>query len=307
MGDVVVITGASGFVGSTVLRRMQHAGATRVIGLARAPKSGTGGQFEWLQACLSELSTRHWDTAGVTKVDLLLHIGAYTPKAAVDRDAADEIVKSNVLGTHALLNSLPEAPKRIVFCSTLDVYADSAFAQPIHEGSATGPAGLYGASKLFGESLVRAYAERKHVEHVCLRLTHVYGPGEDQYKKLIPETIRRILAHEAPRLYGDGCERRDLLYVDDAAEAIIRAGTVAAAAGKVINVASGVSLEVAEIVDLIGKQTNYRGEIESHPRAQTPHSIQFDVSLMRRTLGSWAFVPLAEGLRREISWVREKQ
>ena len=61
---------------------------------------------------------------------------------------------------------------------------------------ACNPINLYGASKLFGEALARAFAGRSGTEHVALRLGHVYGPGEGSYLKLIPETIRRVLAGE---------------------------------------------------------------------------------------------------------------
>ena len=73
---------------------------------------------------------------------------------------------------------------------------------------------------MFGEGLAAVFARTAGTEHVTLRFGHVFGPGEERYAKLVPETIRRVLSERPPRIAGDGSETRDLLYVDDAAEAL---------------------------------------------------------------------------------------
>lgn len=307
MGKVVVITGASGFVGSAVLRRISKVDGVRVLAVSRTPDPKGLLGAEVIGECLTRLSVDHWRSAGVKNIDALIHLAAYTPKGARDKDDSDAIVRSNIIGTHALLNSLPAAPGRVVFCSTLDVYSAQAFCGRLDETSTTEPASLYGASKLFGESMVKAYGERVGAEHVSLRLTHVYGPGEEKYKKLIPETIRRILSGRPPCLYGEGRERRDLLYVDDAAEAVIRATTARLGETRIINVASGASVQVKDVVHLISKETGYRGDIQCEPAAARPVSIEFDIALMHRILGDWPLIPLTEGLRREVRWFKDRQ
>ena len=109
------------------------------------------------------------------------------------------------------------------------------------ERSPVGPLGLYGLSKLFGEGLVDAYSRSVGTECLTLRLGHIFGPGEERYAKLVPETIRRVLANQPPRIAGDGGEQRDLLYVDDAAEALARSCTAPLNGARIINVARGAS------------------------------------------------------------------
>lgn len=305
MSRTIALTGASGLIGTAVLRRLAQLPATHVLAISRSRPLISAPNVEWIETCLSEIGARHWNARRAESLDVLLHLGAFTPKSGKDRNRVDEIYIANVVGTHNLLSTLPETPRRIVFCSTLDVYAPEAFSRPIDESSPTGPEGLYGASKLFGEALVRAIAERSGAEHVVLRLGHVYGPGEGRYLKLIPETIRRVLAGRPPRIVGDGRERRDFLYVDDAAEALVRAVSAPVGAAPVINVASAESHEVHEVVDLIADLAGYTGPPEKLPAAGVPRSIIFDTELMRRVLGDWPLTALEEGLRYEIAWFRE--
>jgi UDP-glucose 4-epimerase len=305
MDKTIAVTGASGFIGTSVLRKLAQLQSTRILAISRSRPTALAPNVEWIESCLSKISAKLWDACGVQRLDGLIHLGAFTPKSGADRNRVEEIYIANIVGSHALLSSLPSAPSRIVFCSTLDVYAPEAFSCPIAESAPTGPEGLYGASKLFGEALVRAFAEQSGAAHVALRLGHVYGPGEGRYRKLIPETIRRVLAGQPPRIVGDGRERRDFLYVDDAAEAIVRAMSTPLDATPVINVASGTSYEVREVAALISAQAGYAGRAENLPATAAPRSIAFDTGLMERVLGRWTLTALEDGLKREIAWFRE--
>ena len=297
------MTGASGFIGTALLRRLTQLPSTEILAIARSRPTITAPNVTWIQVCLSSIASRHWPGSG--RFDVLLHVGAFTPKSGADRNRVEEIYKANVSGTYHLLRSLPQPPRRIVFCSSLDVYAPDAFSRPVTEAARTSPEGLYAASKLFGEALVKAFAEDAGAEQVTLRLGHVYGPGEGRYMKLIPESIRRALAGLPPRIVRDGLERRDFLYVDDAVEAIVRAMSVPVEEAPIINVASGKSFEVRDVARRIADLAGYTGALESLPTAAASRSIAFDTSLMRRVLGDWPLKTLEDGLRQEIAWFRE--
>jgi nucleoside-diphosphate-sugar epimerase len=258
----------------------------------------------WIESSLEELTPSHWSRVISTPIDVVVHLAAFTPKSAATRDCAQEIINANIAGTQRLLASLPRPPRRVVFGSTLDVYSRQAFERPVDERSPVGPTGLYGLSKLFGEGLVAAYARDAGIEHVTLRFGHVYGPGEERYAKLVPETIRRVLSDRAPGIAGDGSETRDLLYVDDAAEALVRACTAALGETALINVARGESYSIREVVTTISQLAGYAGAPEPLPRRGDVFSTVFDTSLMRNVLGTWPFVPLEEGLKREIMYFK---
>jgi nucleoside-diphosphate-sugar epimerase len=175
----------------------------------------------------------------------------------------------------------------------------------VDERSPVGPVGLYGLSKLLGEGLADSYARSVGCEHVTVRMGHVYGPGEERYAKLIPETIRRLLAGKPAKIAGDGADRRDLLYVDDAAEALARACAATLGEVRTINVARGQSYSILEVVDTIADLLGLPGLVEQQPRSIDAHSTVFDTTLMRRVLGTWTFCSLAEGLKQEIAQLRQ--
>jgi UDP-glucose 4-epimerase len=306
MHKTIAVTGATGFIGAAVVRRLAALGGVRTIANSRKHPQNGLSEVTWIGSSLTALRSDHWERARASRLDALLHLAAFTPKRGSDHDCIEEILESNVFGLRALLDSLPQPPRRFVFCSTLDVYSEKAFRGRLEEGSPIGPRGLYGASKLFGEALVGSYAEAAGTEYVALRLGHIYGPGEDRYAKLVPETIRRVLAGQPPTVFGEGLDRRDLLYVEDAAEAIIRAASAPLNGARVINVARGTSVPVLEIVRAINRELG-RDESWMAKAADTgSRSIAFDPSLMRQLLGEWPMMPLEEGLRREIAWFRAR-
>ncbi|HTM01977.1 MAG TPA: NAD(P)-dependent oxidoreductase [Vicinamibacterales bacterium] len=301
----VLVTGARGFIGAALVRRLATLPGTQVVALARSrPDDPVDSKIHWVESNLEDLEPSRWRAAGWPTFDAVIHLAAFTPKSAAMRDHAPEIIAANVIGLQALLTSLPNPPGRFIFCSTLDVYARSAFDHVVDERSPVGPAGLYGLSKLLGEGLVEAYARSTRTECLILRLGHVYGPGEERYAKLVPETIRRVLANQPPRIAGEGSEARDLLYVDDAVEALVRACTRELNGTRIINIARGASHSILEIVNTIAAAAGFRGIPERVPRPGDTYSTLFDTSVMNRVLGDWRFVPLTEGLERQIAHCR---
>jgi len=296
------VTGARGFIGAATVRKLAGAPDTQVVALARSrPTDDVRQNVHWIESALEELKPSHWPFTASTTVDTLVHLAAFTPKNAGERDRAREIIDTNVVGMRTLLASLPAPPRRLVFSSTLDVYSRAAFDEVVDERSPIGPVGLYGLSKLFGEGLAESYARSAGIEHLTLRLGHVYGPGEERYAKLVPETIRRLLAGKPPQVAGDGQDKRDLLYVDDAAEALARSCIAPVGEAHTINIARGESYPIHDVVDTLAQLIGYRGPVERVPRSRDAHSTLFDTSLMTRVLGSWTFVPLVDGLRQELA------
>jgi UDP-glucose 4-epimerase len=301
-----LVSGARGFIGAALVRRLAGMPETQVVALARSRPEGPGDHnVHWVESNLENLAPSHWRSGGWTTFDAVIHLAAFTPKSAATRDSAQEIIAANIIGLQALLTSFPSPPGRFIFSSTLDVYSRAAFDGVVNERSPVGPAGLYGLSKLLGEGLVEAYSRSAGTECVTLRLGHIYGPGEERYAKLVPETIRRVLANQPPRIVGDGSERRDLLYIDDAAEALARSCTAALNGTRIINIARGESHSILEVVETIATAAGYRGAPERLPRPAVSYSTLFDTSLMKRVLGDWTFVPLTEGLSRQIAQFRD--
>jgi nucleoside-diphosphate-sugar epimerase len=287
----ILVTGAAGFIGRPLVSRLREAPEARVLALERS------------SVALQALDRDYWRKLGVGTIDVIFHIGAYIPKDAASADLVKPIVESNVDGTAALLASLPNTPRHLLFVSSVDVYKRVS-GRTIDEASEVGPPTLYGASKVFGEELVRSYARSTGCGYSVLRLGHIFGPGEEVFRRVIPNLIRAMLRGDPPQLSGDGATERDYLYVDDAVCAIIAASTLSEPIDP-INIVRGESISILNVAKHVAELTGYKGEFCFSGR--NGDSLRFDSSAMKRTLGIHSFVPFADGLAREITHFRETE
>jgi nucleoside-diphosphate-sugar epimerase len=213
-------------------------------------------------------------------------------------------VDDNISGTRMLLQSLPKTTAKLIFSGTIDVYAPLVdHDATLTERARTEPDTLYGASKLFCESLISTWAKQRNCEYAILRYGHIYGPGEDQYRKLIPVVIRNLLSRQAPVLHGDGSALRDYLYVGDAIEATIRAALIK---GNIdpLNIVRGKSVTLKDIVQLLIRLIGSYDEINYFPDKPNGTSYKFDNSRMEKIIGDWPKTHLTEGLAAEIAAFR---
>ncbi len=296
-GKCVVVTGASGFIGSAVAHRLERESGVRVVRLARSVARTTDS----LSVALEDLDRDVWRAGSVDRIDVLFHLGGYIPKTPSAGMAVESNFTSNLIGTRRLLESLPNVPDKIVFASSVDVYARTS--DTITETSRVDPATLYGASKLFLEKLVELYARENSADATVLRLGHIYGPGEGAFDKIIPKLIRTLLAKQDPVINGDGSLLRDYLYVTDAADAFARAAGCRGVPGP-LNVVSGRSVSLRELAELLVELTGYAGEIRYGPGQGAGTSFRFDNAELVRALGDVALVPLRTGLAAEIESFR---
>jgi nucleoside-diphosphate-sugar epimerase len=301
-----LVTGAGGFVGRHLVRRLALDPTAPVLAIggsgttAAEPGTATTG-VTYLPRRVQELGLETWRELGIESFDTVFHLAAFTPKRP-DEDDPVRIHESNIEACRRLYENLPRT-RRLVFASTLDVYGSPPAGAAITERTPPAPQSLYAASKLYGESLAQWYGRRCGWEVVVLRYGHLFGPGEDAYEKLIPATLRSLLRGRPPVIFGDGCEQRDLLYVADAVEATVRAASAPAAAGEIVNVVRGESVEVREIINELVAITGFLGPVRHRPRDGDGDgvSLRFDAARMRELLGRWTLTTLAEGLRAEVA------
>ncbi len=297
----LLVTGARGFIGRALLRRIASEGFDqkyRVICLASQPM----GQLPTIldgrgEQGLYRFQASDFESAGVDRVTHVIHLGAYTPKSG---SAANDVNGSvaNILNTRYLVENLPGAPARFLFASTIDVYAPGE--GPVREECPCEPSSLYGHSKLFCEIMLRALLDDRTLQ--VLRIGHVYGPGEGAYRKFIPETIRRLLQGEPPRLTITGSEQRAFIHVDDCCRMIIAALESPPDLGP-ITVASSRHVRLAEVAELLcqiaEEESGKRLQPQPAPDQTEGRDVIFDVGKMERHLGLEQ-VALEEGLRDEF-------
>jgi len=279
----ILLTGASGFIGRYLLEALMQSVEYKESQIY-TPKSKEIETFVFL---------KHLD-----KIDVVFHVGAFTPKNHAESADIDGSV-ANINKTLHLLHNLPEKVGTFIFLSTLDVYEQNN--EKITESTKLQPASLYGQAKLFCEKMLEQWAEQHGVTLQILRLGHVYGPGEDAYQKIIPTTCRKILNNNPPTIWGTGTEKRSFLFVSDACRFIINASHLMHYAGP-INVCSATAKTILAIVTLILNCSANKLAINFVENKQcVTRDFIFDVSKMHHLLG-YEQVAIEDGLRIEYEY-----
>lgn len=294
-GARVLVTGASGFVGGSLVRRLAARGIA-VTGVSRrsggalpvACCSTTYGEDE-VAALVDEL----------TPTTIIHAAGSASVAASIDDPAQD--FASQVLLFQRLLEGVRRSRHRprVVFLSSAAVYGNPE-RLPVAEGAPPRPISPYGYHKLLAELLAREYAESLGVPTLVVRLFSLFGAA--QRRLLLWELFEQLRDRAEVVVDGTGEEARDYLHVDDLADALVRLLPKVDATTLTINVASGSSITVRELVTRMAalmqtqKPTVFRGRT----RPGNPARWQADVSLFERLVGATSTVAFEERLARTL-------
>jgi nucleoside-diphosphate-sugar epimerase len=196
-----------------------------------------------------------------------------------------------------------------VYAASSSAYGDTE-TLPKVETMTPKPLSPYAASKLTGEYYCAVYALVYGLPTVSLRYFNIFGPRQDprsQYAAVIPIFVSRLLAGQAPTIFGDGEQSRDFTYIENVVEANILASRCEGARGQTVNIACGARYTLNELFarmrEIIG------GSIEptyAPTRAGDVKHSHADIAAARRLIGYEVAVPFAEGLRRTIEWYRRR-
>lgn len=292
----LLITGASGFIGSRLINAACAAlGSENVI--AFSSRAG--------YACPSivyngpDFNLSMADYALLATVEVLIHVGAFTPKNLLQANAIEEC-NGNIRFTEKLLALSFKNLKKILYISTLDVYEPAALTT---ETTPTLPVSLYGWSKLYCERMTAIFSTNHHLGCQILRVGHVYGPGEEKYEKFLPKAINNILLGDAVELWGDGSEVRSLIYIDDVVTAILQAVKLVKDVGP-INVVGGVPVSIRALLDQLIAVSGKPVSIAARESSGTKRSYIFDNTKLRQYLLP-VETDLTTGLQAEYVYMTE--
>jgi len=287
----ILVTGASGYIGTHLVRALASRGEHEVIGISRSSMQAYSGSVRVLAL---DLSQRGW-TLGLPKaVDVVVHL-AQSKHYRDFPDGVKDMVAVNLNSTIDLATwACRHGVKRFLFASTGNVYPTN-LDRPLREDDSPCPASLYGASKLGAELLLQHYGTL--FEIVLMRIFGVYGPG--QKDMLIPSTIRRVLNDEEITLAGGVGIYLSPLFVTDCVkmiDALIQAPRLDPL--QRVNLAGPETVSLAQIVVTLEELLARRARV-LRTNAQ-PIYLVGSGDVARKLTAHESFVPLAEGLRRTI-------
>ena len=308
----VFVTGATGLVGGWVVKRLLRSQAD-VVCLVRdwVPES------EFVRSgMLTQVKTVRGDVCdqallervlGEYEIDTVIHLAAQTLVPVANRNPVATF-ETNIGGTWALLEACRRSPKvrQVVLASSDKAYGD-AEKLPYDESTPLCGRHPYDVSKSCADLIAQSYATTYGLPVAITRCGNFYGPGDLNWNRIVPGTIRSVLRGERPVIRSDGQHVRDYFYVEDGAAAYLLLAEKLAAdptlKGEAFNFSNEVQLTVLELVEkllgLMGSRLtpDVRNEASNEIRHQS-----LSAAKAREKLDWRPLFTLEEGLRKTISW-----
>lgn len=304
MKQRALITGGAGFIGSHLAERLVREGwDVRILDNLSSGSWANVAHLNGSVECLEgDIRSRGTCLAACEGVDVVFHLAAVASVAlsVSDPDFSHDV---NVNGTVRMLSAAREqGVRRFVFASSAAVYGN-AERVPTDESQPLQPQSPYATGKATGELYCRNYADLFGLETVALRFFNVFGPRQPSagYAAAIPCFINAVVSGRRPVIFGDGCQTRDFIYVEDVVDANLRAATATGASGRVFNVAGGEGISLLRLLRELERLTGNPVEPEFRPSrpGEVRHS-RADVSVARRILGFEPVIGFSAGIERTL-------
>ena len=298
-----IVTGGAGFIGSHVVDALVAQGAEVAVvdSLVHGAQDNvaTGAELH-----VRDIREPLDDVFDAVRPEAVLHLAAQADvRVSVERPVEDADV--NVLGTVRILESARKHGAQVVFSSTGGaIYGDCTTSAP--EDSPCEPLSPYGTAKLAAEEYLRAYNRLYGTRHIALRYGNVYGPRQDPHGEagVVAIFLGALARGEQARIFGDGMQTRDYVYVGDVARATLAA---LGHEGGVFNVGTGRETSVAELYELCARVAGSDRTPEHAPARLGELQRSFlDPTLAADTLGFRAMVDLEDGLRSTWNWIQKE-
>lgn len=305
----MLVTGAAGFIGSTLVDRLLDDGH-EVVGvddlsrgtLANLAVARDSDRFTWVQ---QDITTAEFlDTVAEHSPEVIHHLAA---QIDVRVSVADPLLDArlNVLGTVNVCEAARRAGvRKVVHTSSGGSVYGSPEQLPVSETTPFDPQSPYAASKAAGEIYLGTYRHLYGLEGVALALSNVYGPRQDPHGEagVVAIFATAMLRGTTAKIFGDGTSTRDYVHVADVVDAFARAA--AAGSGR-YNVGTGLQTSVRELHGLVAAATGAPDEPEmAAPRPGELQAIALDCARARAELGWEPTHELETGIADTVEWIR---
>ncbi len=286
----ILVTGATGFIGRHVVDLLKQSGHQV------ATISKTAGDYLSPDFCREAVDGK----------EVVIHL-AWKGVPHTSNEAPAEDVTQNVTGSIMLMQACVAAKvSRFIFMSSGGTVYGTPESIPIRESHRFQPISSYGITKLTVERYLHCFHESQGLDCLILRGANAYGPGQNfsRGQGVIGQWLNNLINGKAIRIYGDGSQIRDFVYVEDLAEAIgcaVERGD----AGSILNIGSGQGHSLTEVLDTIQKVTGIHPLIETVPERHfdVPKNV-LDCRLAASNLGWRSTTSLEEGIRRTWQWMK---
>jgi CDP-glucose 4,6-dehydratase len=312
-GRSVLLTGAQGFIGSWLAEALIEAGAELTC-IVRDEPARSRFDLEGLRERTTRVRADLGDVNQLARAinehsaTVVFHLAAQTIVGTANRSPLSTF-ETNVRGTYNLLEACRTSPtiERVVVAST-----DKAYGRheqlPYAEDAPLIPSFPYDTSKAAADLIARSYAATYGLPLAVTRLANVYGGGDFNFSRIVPETARALIDNRAPVLRSDGSPERDFIYVEDAVRAYLEIAQALdrdEVAGMAFNAGAGKAIAVLEIVEQMiavsGRSVEPEIQGAGNPAGEIDRQY-LDSARIRELLGWQPRWSLDEGLRETYAW-----
>lgn len=310
----ILVIGGAGFIGSHVVGALLKTPVSKIIVYDNFTRGKHSNLKPYLTDPRVEIFPHGGDirdvdvlNAAVSQVNGVIHLAAMWLLHC--KDYPRTAFNVNIEGTYNVLEAcVKNNIERLVYSSSASVYGDASEV-PMTETHPFNNRNFYGATKIAGEAMCRAFHDRYGLSYVGLRYMNVYGPHQDQtaaYTGVIPIMLNKIDANEAPTINGDGSQAYDFISAVDAARCNVLA-LQSKATDEFYNVGTGIQTSIRELCDLILtlRKSDLKVTYKPYSADDARRLVQNRIGCPKKALRDLGFkseIGLKEGLLNLIDW-----
>ena len=305
MPEMILVTGAAGFIGSHLVDRLLAEGH-RVIGiddLSSGKLDNLPRGFDLHKMDIRDPQVRQ--VVAEINPDLIFHLAAQISVAVSVREPQFD-ADVNVGGALNILEgarTITGKHVKLIYVTSGGTAYGAPKRIPVDESITPRPLSPYGASKLAVETYLPIYEKLSGLSYTILRLANVYGPRQDPHGEagVVAIFTQAILEGRSPNIFGDGNDERDYVFVGDVIEAIIVASESERSGP--FNIGTGIGTSTNKIFEIIARHSDYtNAPIHGPRRAGDIGRISLDIRRAREELGWVPKIFLEDGLRTTVEW-----
>lgn len=312
-GKTVVVTGATGFIGSSLVEELVRRGAqVRVLVRPRTPAAHerlgnlSPQVLSQIQVCQGNVLEPEGLRAAVNDAHLLFHLAALI-SIPYSYEHPREVFEVNAIGTlNALIAARQERLERVVIVSSSEVYGTARYS-PIDEGHPLQAQSPYAASKVAAEKLAESFFRSFGLPVTIVRPFNTFGPRQS-LRAVIPTIVAQALFSKTIKL-GTLSTWRDFTFVADTVDGLLAVAQPETLVGEVVNLGTGRTVTIAEVVDRVKALTDsaalvVQDDVRRRPPQSEVERLCAGIEKAKRNANWHPQTSLEEGLRATIDWLR---
>jgi len=304
----VLVTGGAGFIGSSLVDRLIEKGHEVIVvdnlSVGKFSNLNTNAKFYQRDITDSQLLNQLFE---LEKPEIVYHLAAQTLLRVSIEDPLHD-AKTNFIGTLSVLEACRKnSVKKIIYTSTGGARVGEPDYLPVDEKHPIRPSSPYGISKHSAEHYVQAYEELYGLDHLILCFGNVYGPRDPpDCKRIVPTFMNLIKNGETPKIFGDGTNTRDYIYVIDLVNFMVECINKSSPT-KLFHLANGKEISVNQIFDILRNVSGFDGEAQrvSEIKGEVK-KIVLDIRLAQQELGWNPVTNIESGIQKTWEWLNNQ-